>query len=1011
MRFPRLCILCSFLILLVWSVGYALPETDEYQLNDEVFGTGEARSPVIAGLPDSSYLYVWIDSRRGQRDIFAVQMTEEGEPISELKLLNDDDRLANQFNPVMAFSPDYSSGWVAWIDVRQYTNVYTQRILKDASLVGENIPILTNERGGSPTDLDIAVQEDGTALLVYRDFRYQAHSLFGRRVSPDGVPLGDNDVILVDEESARNPSIAACPGGGWILTWEERSNGADDEIWFRRFTDQLEAIGFSVRLAADTGEQSEPTVEVMPDSSLLILWKDTTGGASELYFNYYSIVGAPLGGKTAVQEIPAGAEELYNNLSIQPDGSFMVNWLGFQESDWLPMVRIFEAGGAPASDIITVDNPGNVVGLSVASTAAADGRYASVWVDERSGAGLAYMKMVDSSGDLAEYPTRLMHVEPGATQLFPDVALRDDGSGMAVWVDQQTGNPNLFGRFLHPNGSPSGPSFLISAEPLGRFGDPLDITSVIVATPRVAATPTKNYLATWLINTETGRGRVMAQVFDPAGEVVGNNFAVPLISSSPQSTPTALVDESSGLMAVVWEDNSTSSGGDIFMQRYSPEGLETYGGIINLVDLNARTASQYYSAADISDYGQIVVAWTDGRNGGLDIYAQEYFMTADNLPLANKLVGGEDEGENFVQAHPDVAVGPGSYVIVWDDNSYGTIGVHARLYTPPSFMKESWKPGQSLPRPPEDTLLIVSENPQADISHWPRVSMNEDGRFIVTWWDNYEGQAKIMGRTYEADGRPLSEPFLVTPLREGAFRYSPAVDAHADSIRFVFADTRRDLGWDVYVRRADWTFQGDSIPDTTGTTPVLIASAGIEAHPGGLRLQWEAPADLSPSSFLIARRGPLVNPDDPRSGAYTLYGDVSWLDPDARIMGWMDTDLLPGETYAYWILMDTPQGVDPQAGPFIASYQVRLSFQATPSPFTKSVSMTLPPASSRRTVEIYDVQGRRVWRKAWSAGPTPLNVMWDGRDQSGRKVAQGVYWARVRGCGDQPAVRLLKLGR
>jgi hypothetical protein len=60
---------------------------------------------------------------------------------------------------------------------------------------------------------------------------------------------------------------------------------------------------------------------------------------------------------------------------------------------------------------------------------------------------------------------------------------------------------------------------------------------------------------------------------------------------------------------------------------------------------------------------------------------------------------------------------------------------------------------------------------------------------------------------------------------------------------------------------------------------------------------------------------------------------------------------------------------------------------------------------------IFDATGRRIRDLAsgLAAGIGPRTVLWDGRDQEGRRVPSGLYWVRLRAANASPRVRLLVL--
>jgi hypothetical protein len=70
---------------------------------------------------------------------------------------------------------------------------------------------------------------------------------------------------------------------------------------------------------------------------------------------------------------------------------------------------------------------------------------------------------------------------------------------------------------------------------------------------------------------------------------------------------------------------------------------------------------------------------------------------------------------------------------------------------------------------------------------------------------------------------------------------------------------------------------------------------------------------------------------------------------------------------------------------------------ARPSPFREQTTLECALArDGEMTLGIYGVDGRRVRTLASGAHPAGIHrLVWDGRDDGGRQLAAGVYWARL----------------
>ncbi len=84
---------------------------------------------------------------------------------------------------------------------------------------------------------------------------------------------------------------------------------------------------------------------------------------------------------------------------------------------------------------------------------------------------------------------------------------------------------------------------------------------------------------------------------------------------------------------------------------------------------------------------------------------------------------------------------------------------------------------------------------------------------------------------------------------------------------------------------------------------------------------------------------------------------------------------------------------------------------AGPVPFARELEVSWRDGSGRTSVDIYDVQGRRV-RRVKDAGPAVGGAWaWRGENDRGRRVASGVYFIKVAGGDGRTVVRRVVFAR
>ncbi len=110
----------------------------------------------------------------------------------------------------------------------------------------------------------------------------------------------------------------------------------------------------------------------------------------------------------------------------------------------------------------------------------------------------------------------------------------------------------------------------------------------------------------------------------------------------------------------------------------------------------------------------------------------------------------------------------------------------------------------------------------------------------------------------------------------------------------------------------------------------------------------------------------------------------------------------PGGTWTVYVMGESPFSGTIQSsgvtGVPISSVFAKSDLKVSPNPAGKSVQVQFAmPIAGVTTIDVFDVQGRRVKRvlgKPLTLGDA--SVSWDGRDESGRPIASGIYFMRVK---------------
>jgi VCBS repeat-containing protein len=245
---------------------------------------GYQHTPDVAALPGGRFLATWTGPDTADSGIIARVFDSAGQPLSGNLVLNESAQAGTQSSPSVA---TYADG--SFIVAYQSGTVQAQRFDTAGSPIGSPISI-SPVFGSTPT---VAILEGGGFVVTWDVARsinnsqaiYEVHASV---YAANGQPVAAD--ILVDSRQATfdingthpgylgRSSVAAVPGGGFVVTWEDRLNSSEDpsggirgRVYEASGAPASEEFGVNVTQA---GRQSFPDVTVLESGAIATSWVD-----------------------------------------------------------------------------------------------------------------------------------------------------------------------------------------------------------------------------------------------------------------------------------------------------------------------------------------------------------------------------------------------------------------------------------------------------------------------------------------------------------------------------------------------------------------------------------------------------------------------------------------------------------------------------------------------------------------------------------------------------------------
>ncbi len=515
---------------------------------------------------------------------------------------------------------------------------------------------------------------------------------------------------------------------------------------------------------------------------------------------------------------------------------------------------------------------------------------------------------------------------------------------------------------------------------------------------------------------EDGRGgytRLYAQRVDGEGNTLWAHNGVCICPQPGHQIHAQVVRPAEGDFVIVWQD-SRNGNWDIYAQRLDAWGVPVWPMSGAPVCENMLDQTDPVMVCDES--GGVIVAWWDRRCDAYDIYAQRIdpwgyaLWVWGGVPVYSS--GTKRSAEARLIDNPELLSckpGSGGMIVIWEDWRYGP--GHSDIVA-----QRMDNDGTALWDPYGETVCGADGR-----QFGPGAVADGDGGVYITWWDRRYNAYDIYAQRADSKGTSLWTPdgvevfSLPTQTPSSRLIDNPELlpcKPGSGGMIVVWEDRRNGLeDQDIYAQSVDewggilWPTEGVGICTSPGLQcdPAVIAD-----EDSGFIVAWSDTCDGYDNDCCVQRSDGVTVCD--AEGAQTL----PQLAPDGKsgaIVTWVD-DRSGGDRdiYAQLVTADGLTGDQATEVAVTPSWNsVNTLSQNSPNPCNPATRIAFTTERQGRvSLKIFDVTGR--WVRTLVDGNLEARfheVVWDGTDAGGHRVAPGVYLYRLDTAGWSAAKRMV----
>lgn len=348
------------------------------------------KSSAIIASNNGSAIITWEDNRNGNYDIYAQKIDSAGNILWTSDGIPVCSKSTNQKNPKLV-SDNAGGAIVVWEDsLNFYWDIYAQRISSTGAQLwnsnGISICSAPNAQGNPKIDIDGL----GGAIITWQDKRNNVdYDIYAQRINNSGTVLWTaNGVVVCNSVNTQNnPRIEPDGSNGALIAWVDKRNAIDNDIYAQHINSSgaIQWTSNGVAVCTASNNQSALDIKYIGAAGLILSWKDERSGANAIYSQIVSTSGTPQLTSNGVL-ISTGLKSINPNTIIDGNGGAIIAWQDSTSVGWdIKSQKInstgtiaWTSGGATVSDAFDDQ-------INVSHVTDNNGGAIFVWEDHRNG--------------------------------------------------------------------------------------------------------------------------------------------------------------------------------------------------------------------------------------------------------------------------------------------------------------------------------------------------------------------------------------------------------------------------------------------------------------------------------------------------------------------------------------------------------------------------------------------------------------------------------------------------
>jgi len=763
---------------IIFAQGSLHVRIEELKINSD-HGFSNQSNPIISNYSDA-ILISWRDYRNGEQEIFVSnKFLRSGNSQCNNMISGIDnqkfavDRNNDIFNCFLSDNKLY---------IKKYDTDFNE--IKTSEIDITNFTSITQY-----FNISVNKSDELAVVLVGKKGFQISNGLYGIRLSVDLIPLDDFKLLIplpVDSEIGL-PQIKALDNHKFVTAIKSNKNVLlqifDNEPVF----DQLHLVNENNN---DILVGSNPVIAVNIANTFGIgflsnNFDNTMEHSEKIYFQKYTLSGEKINNNLIVSSsLSDGFNRYYPAIASINDGSYLLSWWERDTSGRKLLYQIVE------DDNNLLFSQDQVICSSQAMQI-----YVAVSTTSSDSILFLYEKLFDNTSQIVQrklnYNDNTLSNESflcrnsgSVSQDFPVVS-NSYNNILSIW----SYNKRLFG---------VSPLFYRKVDQSGELSSEIVISLDDTVTTNIIEDIHKlddeNYFFPWIKSFSSERSDVNGKLINCFGETIKDIF----INEIDNYLITNITSSLNGLhnSIIVWKQFENEK---LLYQKLNSDFTKIGENTILDIDLTGYNIG--FPEVLLNDNNDIFLFWREEARERDYLFMQRYDFDFVKIDSQKAVVKSSTPGIDIKDLDAEINLKSGNMVVAWIDNRNGDDDLFAQMYD-----NNGSKIG---------TNILINDDNAGSRQSSPRVSIQEDDKFVITWSDDRSGSPDIYAQLFNSDGSKWEINFLVNS-HTGRNQINPDVNLENDFISFSWSSNHLEgTGYDIFVKQIEWDFVDQIVDETS----------------------------------------------------------------------------------------------------------------------------------------------------------------------------------------------------